>query len=166
MVGGILSWECHILRWRSSLLFLFSNRRSNWLPEFVKGLSGVVGVMRLVGFVFLSLSDSANKLITRCFFLWLIIFYVNDLINDDCEKEKIDGEVLVCEGIGYRWERRPKMQHTRSSAMSSCWTATRAWIWRHLWQHGWSPSATSSSCLPWTRIISTWMSTRSPLSCR
>lgn len=84
------------------MLFLFSNRRSNWLPEFVKGLSGVVGVMRLVGFVFLSLSDSANKLITRCFFLWLIIFYVNDLINDDCEKEKIDGEVLVCEGIGYR----------------------------------------------------------------
>lgn len=75
----------------SSLLFLFSNRRSNWVPEFVKGLSGVVIVMRLVGLVSLSLSDLTNKLITRCFFLWLIIFCVNDLTNDDCEK-KIDGD--------------------------------------------------------------------------
>lgn len=43
--------------------------------------------MSVFGLVFLSLSDSTNKLITGFFFLWLISFCLNDLTNDDSEEE-------------------------------------------------------------------------------
>ncbi len=72
----------------------------------------------------------------------------------------------VCTGIVCQRLKHQKTLHTRSSVMSSCWMAIPASTLPPLWPHGWSPSVTNSSCLPWTRTTLTWTSTLLPLSSR
>ncbi len=72
----------------------------------------------------------------------------------------------LCTGIVCQRLKHQKTLHTKSSVMSSCWMAIPASTLPPLWPHGWSPSVTNSSCLPWTRTTLTWTSTLLPLSSR